>query len=107
VRVVFGALHLRPGAKGWFLQWLGQQHPELVSSYRGLYPGVAAYAPKGYRAWLGKRVRPLLRAHGLDGRLEDDQPRRAVTGPVVTTSLAAPRGAASPRRVDAAADRLF
>lgn len=98
VRVVFGALHLRPGAKGWFLQWLEREHPELVSSYRGLYPGVSAYAPKGYRAWLGKRVRPLLRVHGLDGRLEDDQPRRPAPGPVVTTS----RG-----RQDAAAARLF
>jgi DNA repair photolyase len=98
VRVVFGALHLRPGAKGWFLQWLAREHPELVSSYRGLYPGVSAYAPKGYRTWLGKRVRPLLRAHGLDGRLEDDQPRRGVSGPIIATSGA---------NRDAAADRLF
>ncbi|QAY59880.1 radical SAM protein [Microbacterium protaetiae] len=98
VRVVFGALHLRPGAKAWFMQWLEREHPELVSSYRGLYPGVSAYAPKGYRTWLGKRVRPLLRAHGLDGRLEDDQPRRGVTGPVIATSRV---------RVDAASDRLF
>ena len=36
VRVVYGALHLRPGAKQWFLQWLAERHPELVSSYRGL-----------------------------------------------------------------------
>lgn len=76
VRVVYGALHLRPGAKQWFLQWLQERHPELVSSYRGLYPGVTANAPKAYRAWLAKRVRPLLRVHGLDGRAEDDAPRR-------------------------------
>ncbi|MBD3941282.1 intein-containing Rv2578c family radical SAM protein [Microbacterium sp. NEAU-LLC] len=75
VRVVYGALHLRPGAKQWFLQWLGEQHPELVSSYRGLYPGATATAPKAYRSWLAKRVRPLLRVHGLDGRAEDDSPR--------------------------------
>jgi DNA repair photolyase len=31
VRVVFGALHLRPGAKQWFLQWIAREHPELVS----------------------------------------------------------------------------
>ncbi|WP_214467987.1 intein-containing Rv2578c family radical SAM protein [Microbacterium flavescens] len=74
-RVVYGALHLRPGAKQWFMQWLGQQHPELVSSYLGLYPGASAQAPKAYRAWLAKRVRPLLRVHGLDGRAEDDHPR--------------------------------
>lgn len=74
-RVVFGALHLRPGAKQWFLQWLGREHPELVSSYLGLYPGAAAYAPKAYRTWLAKRVRPLLRVHGLDGQGEDESPR--------------------------------
>ncbi|MGO2718789.1 MAG: Rv2578c family radical SAM protein, partial [Brachybacterium tyrofermentans] len=28
-RVVFGALHLRPGAKEWFLQWIEREHPEL------------------------------------------------------------------------------
>ena len=75
VRVVFGALHLRPGAKQWFMQWLRREHPELVSSYLGLYPGASATAPKPYRAWLSKRVRPLLRVHGLDGRAEDDEPR--------------------------------
>jgi len=74
-RVVYGALHLRPGAKQWFMQWLGERHPELVSSYLGLYPGASATAPKAYRAWLAERVRPLLRVHGLDGRAEDDHPR--------------------------------
>jgi DNA repair photolyase len=74
-RVVYGALHLRPGAKQWFMQWLEQQHPELVSSYLGLYPGASTTAPKAYRAWLAKRVRPLLRVHGLDGHAEDDHPR--------------------------------
>jgi DNA repair photolyase len=77
VRVVYGALHLRPGAKQWFLQWLAERHPELVSSYRGLYPGATTTAPKAYRAWLAKRVRPLLRVHGLDGRAEDESPRGA------------------------------
>jgi DNA repair photolyase len=74
-RVVYGALHLRPGAKQWFMQWLEHEHPELVSSYLGLYPGASTTAPKAYRAWLSKRVRPLLRVHGLDGHDEDDHPR--------------------------------
>lgn len=92
VKVVFGALHLRPGAKQWFLQWLGREHPELVSSYAGLYPGASATAPKGYRSWLAKRVRPLMRVHGLDGSAEDDAPRRtavpglAARSAVVTTT---------------------
>lgn len=72
VRVIYGALHLRPGVKPWFMQWLGEFRPDLLSSYRGLYPGTSAEAPKAYRQWLAKRVRPLIRMHGLDGRDEED-----------------------------------
>ncbi len=75
-QVIYGALHLRPGVKPWFFQWLAEARPDLVSSYRGLYPGVSAEAPKPYRQWLAKRVRPLIRTHGLDGRHEDDYPVR-------------------------------
>lgn len=76
--VVYGALHLRAGVKPWFMQWLGEHRPDLVSSYRGLYPGVSAEAPKGYRQWLAKRARPLIRLHGLDGQHEDDYPVRGI-----------------------------
>ena len=76
--VIYGALHLRPGVKPWFFQWLDEHRPDLVSSYRGLYPGASAEAPKGYRQWLAKRARPLIRLHGLDGRHEDDYPRRGL-----------------------------
>ncbi len=105
-RVVYGALHLRPGAKQWFMQWLLRERPDLVSSYLGLYPGASAYAPKAYRSWLAKRVRPLLRVHGLDGHAEEDaeRPRSAVPGlaarqAIVTTSKG--------RATEAAASRLF
>jgi DNA repair photolyase len=86
-RVVFGALHLRPGVKPWFQKWLAREHPELLSSYRALYPGAASQAPKAYRAWLAKRVRPLVRRYGLDGRLEEEQPRfrPPQPGPVIRT----------------------
>ncbi|MCM3695083.1 Rv2578c family radical SAM protein [Microbacterium oleivorans] len=85
-RVVFGALHLRPGAKEWFWQWLERECPDLVPAYRGLYPGVSVSAPKGYRSWLSARVRPLLRRHGLHGRLEEeDVPPRGGPGPVRPT----------------------
>lgn len=99
-RVVYGTLHLRPGVKPWFMRWLEREHPELVSSYLGLYPGASSYAPKGYRSWLAKRVQPLLRVHGLGGQGEYDAPRRgAVAGlaarsQVVTTSRG--RGATGP-----------
>jgi len=91
VRVVYGALHLRPGVKPWFFEWLEREHPELVSSYRGLYPGVSTSAPKAYRTWLSKRVRPLLRMHRLDGHDEDEHPRgRPQPGLAARTPLATP-----------------
>lgn len=99
-RVIFGALHLRPGAKGWFMQWLQRERPDLVSSYLGLYPGVSVTAPKAYRTWLAKRVRPLLRVHGLAGGAEEDPApsrTRSSTGPVRVTSLGRANEAASAR----------
>ncbi|MDQ4215286.1 intein-containing Rv2578c family radical SAM protein [Microbacterium capsulatum] len=80
--VIYGALHLRAGVKPWFLQWLSQHRPDLLSSYRALYPGTAAEAPKDYRRWLARRVRPLIRMHGLEARHSDDRPaRRSMQGP--------------------------
>ncbi|MGX1702256.1 Rv2578c family radical SAM protein [Microbacterium sp. NPDC055357] len=86
VRVVFGALHLRPGAKQWYFRWLEREHPHLVSAYRGLYPGASTTAPKAYRAWLAKRVRPLMRVHGLDGHDEEATPRRSAPSAAATRS---------------------
>jgi DNA repair photolyase len=62
--VMHTALHLRPGTKEWFMQWLGQTHPELVSRYEAMYR-FSAYAPKEYRKWLADKFRPLARKHGL------------------------------------------
>ncbi len=88
-RIVFGALHLRPGAKAWFWQWLEREHPELLPVYRGLYPGVSSYAPVGYRKLLAARVRPLLRKYRLDGGVEDEAAVRAPRpGPVRVTGPA-------------------
>lgn len=86
VRVVFGALHLRPGAKQWYFRWLEREHPHLVSAYRGLYPGASTTAPKAYRTWLAKRVRPLMRVHGLDGHDEEATPRRSAPSAAATRS---------------------
>jgi DNA repair photolyase len=63
--VAYSALHLRPGAREWFWAWLEREHAELVPRYRQVY-GDGSYAAKEYRAWLAKRVRPLLRKHGLE-----------------------------------------
>ena len=58
-------LHLRPGAREWFMAWLGRAHPELVPRYLQLYAR-RAYVPAEYRTWLHERVRSLLARHGLD-----------------------------------------
>jgi DNA repair photolyase len=57
-------LHLRPGAREWFMAWLARERPGLVGRYRRLY-GRGAYVPAEYRDWLNARVRPVLERHGL------------------------------------------
>ena len=74
-RVVYGALHLRPGAKEWFLEWIEREHPELTVGYRRFFEH-ASYAPAGYRRTLARRIGPLLRRHGLDSREDEDQPEQ-------------------------------
>lgn len=63
--VAYSALHLRPGAREWFWAWLEREHPELVPRYREIY-GDGSYADKRYRAWLARRIRPLLRRYDLE-----------------------------------------
>ncbi|MCR6711181.1 MAG: Rv2578c family radical SAM protein [Demequina sp.] len=62
--VTYSALHLRPGVKEWFAQWLHRYRPQLVPKYRALYRD-GAYAPKSYRRALAERIKPLIAAHGL------------------------------------------
>ncbi|WP_243754046.1 Rv2578c family radical SAM protein [Labedaea rhizosphaerae] len=61
------ALHLRKGAREWFLQWLERTHPSLLPVYRKLYARGATVDPQ-YRAWLGAKVGPLLRKYKLNYR---------------------------------------
>ena len=62
-------LHLRPGAREWYQQWLARNHPGLVDHYRDLYAG-GSYAPGAYQREVTARVREAARRHGLAG----DQP---------------------------------
>jgi DNA repair photolyase len=57
-------LHLRPGAREWFLRWLGENFPDLVGPYRRLY-GRGAYAPKAYQAQIADQIRDLARRYGI------------------------------------------
>ncbi len=69
-------LHLRPGAREWFLSWLRECHPELVRPYERLY-GRGAYAPKDYQRRISATVAELAAAHGVGGR----NPRRLRPAP--------------------------
>jgi DNA repair photolyase len=67
-------LHLRPGAREWFLGWLAEHHRDLVPRYRRLY-GSGAYAPKDYQQRISAEVADLARKHGI-GRASPAAARR-------------------------------
>ncbi|BAH33668.1 Rv2578c family radical SAM protein [Rhodococcus erythropolis] len=62
-------MHLRGSTRGWFMNWLAQEHPALIRRYRELY-GRGAYVTPEYKRWLASRVEPLVERHGLGGRSE-------------------------------------
>ena len=68
--VLYSGLNLKPAVKDWYLRWLDREHPELVGRYLELYAG-GQYAPKEYRTWLAARIKPLIRAHGLERGVVD------------------------------------
>lgn len=76
-------LHLRPGAREWFFQWLARHHPELVPWYDELYRR-GAYAPKAYQHRITERVRELSRAYGIGGRASGS--RRTSPRPSASTA---------------------
>ena len=57
-------LHLRPGAREWYLAWLRRTRPDLVSRYRELYQG-GSYADKAYQEDVCARVRAAAERHGI------------------------------------------
>jgi len=71
-------LHLRTGAREWFMAWLGEHHPNLVLRYERLYRG-GSYAPKAYQEQICGWVHELAGRHGV-GRAG---PRVARRGPPV------------------------
>jgi DNA repair photolyase len=77
-------LHLRPGAREWFLGWLREAHPDLVPRYAELY-GPGAYARKDYQARIAGQVHELAERFGVgrdasrSGRAGRGVPRDQVT----------------------------
>jgi DNA repair photolyase len=72
-------LHLRPGAREWYLAWLARGHPDLVPRYRELYRG-GSYAPKAYQREVSERVAAAARRHGI-GRAAMTEHRRITVDP--------------------------
>jgi DNA repair photolyase len=79
-------LHLRPGAREWFLGWLSEAHPDLVPRYAELY-GRGAYARKEYQSRIAGQVRELAERFGVG--------RNAVRGGATPRGQRTP---AAPRR---------
>lgn len=77
-------LHLRPGAREWYMAWLGHHHPHLVRRYERLY-AEGAYAPKWYQRRITRQVHDLAQEYGI-GPARAEMPRRipatVETGPV-------------------------
>jgi DNA repair photolyase len=58
-------LHLRPGAREWYFQWLARHHPGLVRRYQALYRD-SAYAPGWYQRRIARQVEELAAQQGMD-----------------------------------------
>jgi DNA repair photolyase len=67
-------LHLRPGAREWFLAWLQRSYPDLVPAYAQLY-GNRAYAPASYQRKIAEQVTELASKYGV-GRASPAMARR-------------------------------
>ncbi|MFH8568600.1 Rv2578c family radical SAM protein [Streptomyces sp. NPDC017993] len=57
-------LHLRPGTREWFMEWLGHHHPQLVPRYEAMYAG-GSYAPKWYQRHITRQVHELATEYGI------------------------------------------
>ena len=55
-------LHLRPGVREHYLEWLAGARPDLVDRYRSVYP--RSYAPRKTQDELSALVRDLVARHG-------------------------------------------
>ncbi|MFB7716506.1 MULTISPECIES: Rv2578c family radical SAM protein [unclassified Nocardia] len=85
--VVAFPMHLRGSTRGWFLNWLAEQHPAMLRRYRQLYGRGASVTPE-YSAWLRGRIEPLLEKHGLNGERQAEPEVRAAVSQTPDPQLA-------------------
>ncbi|WRZ47485.1 radical SAM protein [Streptomyces sp. NBC_01314] len=84
-------LHLRPGAREWYMAWLERHHPHLVRRYELLY-AEGAYAPKWYQRQITRQVHELAQEYGMGPR-RAQLPRRT---PVRESAVPETAGDAAP-----------
>jgi DNA repair photolyase len=82
-------LHLRPGAREWFMGWLSATHPELLSMHNQLY-AKSSYAPKSYQDDVCARVRELATAAGIGRATFPDRTPPHRQPPLVAQTAAEP-----------------
>ncbi|MGH2709756.1 MAG: Rv2578c family radical SAM protein, partial [Actinomycetota bacterium] len=68
-------LHLRSGAREWWMAWLERHRRDLVPRYRELY-GQKAYAPKDFQKEVAEKVYALARRYGIGRRTSSSNARR-------------------------------
>ena len=96
-------LHLRPGAREWYLAWLADVHPELVPRYRRLF-GSGSYQADAAQRDTTARVRMAARRYGIStsGSSAARDVPEAIEGrsptEVSRARLFAPNGRDRPRR---------
>ncbi|MGW5847318.1 Rv2578c family radical SAM protein [Streptomyces sp. NPDC055254] len=83
-------LHLRPGAREWFMAWLGTHHPHLVGRYERMY-AQGSYAPTWYQRQITRQVHELAAEFGIGpgGRAAARPvlvPERPAAGPEVSAA---------------------
>jgi DNA repair photolyase len=89
-------LHLRPGAREWYLGWLRRYAPELLPRYRELFRD-GSYSPAGYQREVTARVRDAARRYGI-GAGAPAEARKVAASPEEARRFGAPsrRAATSP-----------
>ncbi|MFJ4982552.1 Rv2578c family radical SAM protein [Streptomyces sp. NPDC088732] len=82
-------LHLRPGAREWYMAWLSVHHPRLISRYKALYES-GAYAPTWYQRRITRMVHEFADEFGIGpSRAGAARRLRAVPTPPADESAAA------------------
>ena len=97
-------LHLRPGAREWYMQWLAEQRPDLVQRYQALYRK-GSYAPKWYTERILKTVREYAVEFGLDRPREGASFRNGDARTDTATDATAATDEGSGRRSAGTTDR--